>query len=187
MKKIMKILFPLLIVLALTLAACAPTPALADKASGQPGNSTEFPIQQATLPASPTADILPTQPAATPILPETSDLAREDGQGSVVVVVTPLNLDSISETLEFDVSMNTHSVDLSMDLAVLATLTTDSGIKATPTSWTGQLGGHHVEGTLSFPASVDGKPILDGATTLTITLINIDAPERIFTWQLTKK
>ena len=102
-------------------------------------------------------------------------------------MVTPLNLDSASESLEFDVSMNTHSIDLSMDLAVLATLTTDSGIKATPTSWTGQLGGHHVEGTLSFPASVDGKPILDGATTLTITLINIDAPERIFTWQLTKQ
>ncbi|TLN28078.1 hypothetical protein FDZ74_00885 [bacterium] len=148
---------------------------------------TEIPIQPATLPARPTETIVPTQPAATASLPATNDLAREDSQGSVVVVVTPLNLDSASETLEFDVSMNTHSVDLSMDLAKLATLTIDSEITVTPISWTGQLGGHHVEGTLSFPASVDGKQILDEVTTLTITLQNVDAPERIFTWQLTTK
>jgi len=187
MKKTIKRFFPLGVILVLVLVACAPSPISSDKASGQPGSSTEIPIQQTTLPGNPTADILPTQPAVTPTIPATTDLAREDSQGSVVVVVTPFNLDSVSETLEFDVIMNTHSVDLSMDLAVLATLATDDGIKVTPTSWTSPLGGHHVEGTLSFPSSVDGRKILDGATTLTITLNNVDAPERIFNWQLKKK
>ncbi len=45
-------------------------------------------------------------------------------------------------------------------------------------------GGHHVSGTLSFPASVEGKPVLDGATKLTLTIKSVDAPERVFIWDL---
>jgi hypothetical protein len=46
------------------------------------------------------------------------------------------------------------------------------------------MGGHHVGGTLSFPASVDGVSLLDGARVLTMTIRDVDIPERIFTWQL---
>jgi hypothetical protein len=52
------------------------------------------------------------------------------------------------------------------------------------TLWDAPLGGHHVEGKLIFPATKDGKPILEGATKLTLTIINVDAPTRIFEWDL---
>lgn len=45
-----------------------------------------------------------------------------DEQGAVRVSVTPLNLDETDkENLAFEVAMDTHSVDLSMDLATLGT------------------------------------------------------------------
>lgn len=111
-------------------------------------------------------------------------LTRTDEQEAVVVEVTPLNLDEPRQTLDFQVSLNTHSVDLSMDLSTLATLTTDTGVVVQAVSWDGQKGGHHVSGTLSFPASMDGRPVLGGATKLTLTIKNVYAPERVFTWDL---
>jgi hypothetical protein len=116
----------------------------------------------------------------------TGDLTRTDEQGAVVVEITPADLVAQGETLDFKVAMNTHSVELGMDLTALATLTTDSGRTAPAPSWDGSRGGHHVSGTLSFPARVDGKALLDGATTITLTLKDVDAPERTFTWKLSK-
>jgi hypothetical protein len=80
--------------------------------------------------------------------------------------------------------MDTHSIDLSMDLAALATLTTDNGQSVQATVWDAPLGGHHVSGTLSFPASVEGKAILDGASRPTLIIKDVDASERVFTWDL---
>jgi len=105
-------------------------------------------------------------------------------QGAVTVEVTPLNLNSPTEDLEFDVVLNTHSVDLSMDLTTLATLTTDTGVTVQATTWDAPRGGHHVEGRLIFPASKDDKPILEGATKLTLTIVDVDAPSRVFEWDL---
>ena len=105
-------------------------------------------------------------------------------QGEIIFEITPLNLDSPTETFEFDVVMTTHSIDLSMDLATLSTLTTDTGVSVESTLWDAPRGGHHVEGKLIFPATKDGKPILEGATKLTLTIINVDAPTRIFEWDL---
>ncbi|MBI5839831.1 MAG: hypothetical protein HZB19_06990 [Chloroflexi bacterium] len=85
---------------------------------------------------------------------------------------------------EFDGALNTHSVDLSMDLTTLATLTTDSGITVQATTWDAPRGGHHVEGKLVFPATKDGKPILAEAGKITLTTINVDVPSRVFEWEL---
>ena len=109
--------------------------------------------------------------------------SREDGQGSVTVVLTGKNVNAESDTLEFDVVMDTHSVELDMDLTPLATLTTDTGISVDGLAWSTAESGHHVTGMLSFPASLDGVSILDGATELTVTIRDVDAAERIFTWQ----
>jgi hypothetical protein len=49
--------------------------------------------------------------------------------------VTPLNLESPGETIEFDVSMNTHSVDLLWDLAALSALRTDTGLSVGGLAW----------------------------------------------------
>lgn len=173
MKNLIKPVVLFMLMVSLTLTACTPSPAAAP---------TEVPTQAPATPNLPTStpELTPeTQPA-----PEESGLEREDAQGNVVVIVTPLNLDQPSGTLDFDVVLDTHSVDLKMDLTTLAELTTDSGLSVKPVQWDAPMGGHHVSGTLSFPATIDGTPLLEGVTTLTLTLLNVDVPERIFTWQL---
>lgn len=86
--------------------------------------------------------------------------------------------------LVFTVSMNTHSLDLDgFDLMKLAVLRTDQGIEVAPASWDAPKGGHHREGTLAFPATVDGRPILDGAARgITVILRDVASPERSFQW-----
>jgi hypothetical protein len=109
--------------------------------------------------------------------------SQRDGQGAVEVDIQPLNLNQVGEMLEFEVSLNTHSVDLDMDLAELARLSTDDGQAAAALLWDSPRGGHHLTGTLSFPAYVDGLSLLDGATKLTLTLENLDVPLRTFVWE----
>jgi len=150
---------PALLTLSLVLAACSATAA--------PLPSDPQPAPVSTVSASPSAN-----------------LTRSDGQGSVTMDVTPLNLSNPSDKLEFNVVLNTHSGDLSMDLATLATLTTDTGVSVQAASWDAPRGGHHVEGKLIFPALKDGKSILNGAGKLTLTIRNLDAPSRVFEWQL---
>ncbi|GAB4505092.1 MAG: hypothetical protein Fur0043_20870 [Anaerolineales bacterium] len=107
---------------------------------------------------------------------------QSDSQGEVIVEITPLNLNNPGETLEFAVSLNTHSVDLSMDLAERATLTTDMGYTVQALKWDAPRGGHHVSGTLIFPATLDGKPLLEGANGLTLSIKSVDASLRLFSW-----
>ncbi len=130
--------------------------------------------------------IAKSQPTATQAGSVAGNLIRTDSQGAVEFSVQPLNLDSPGDVITFEVSMNTHSVDLSMDLSTLATLSADNGYSVQGISWDGALGGHHVSGKLSFPARTDGKSILDGATKLTLSIKNVDGQERIFSWDLTK-
>jgi hypothetical protein len=130
------------------------------------------------------SDVQPVSVSTEPPQADAGDLTRTDQQGAVIVEITPLNLDDPSDQLEFDVSMNTHSIDLGMDLATLATLTTDTGITVQATLWDAPLGGHHVSGKLIFPALKDGKSILEGAAKLTLTIVNVDAASRVFEWEL---
>ena len=82
-------------------------------------------------------------PTLFPNMADSNELTRIDEQGAVVIEITPLNLDTPMETLEFDVAMNTHSVDLSMDLALLSTLSTDTGVTIQAAKWDATPGGHH--------------------------------------------
>lgn len=167
-------ILPVLLILSLLLAGCAGSSAAAR--SGESSSS--------LVPAAPVATEAAMHPDNT-VIPA-GDLKRTDGQGMVTVEVTPLNLDNASDTatLDFDVAMNTHSVDLSMDLAQLSTLTTDTGVGVQATKWEATPGGHHVRGKLIFPATKDGKGILATAKKLTLTIAKVDAPSRIFEWQL---
>jgi len=97
----------------------------------------------------------------------------------VTVEVTPLNLTNASVTsLDFEIAMNTHSVDLSYDLAKIAVLRSDAGEEVQAMKWEGPTsGGHHVSGRLSF------SPLKDRGKSLTLILRGIaDVPERTFTW-----
>ena len=132
---------------------------------------------------------LPNQPPSDPVSkesasPEFDYASRMDDQGAIIFEVTPLDLNQTAESLEFNIVLTTHSIDLSMDLATTATLSTDTGVSVNSSLWDAPRGGHHVEGKLIFPAAQDGKSILDGATKLTLTITNVDAPTRIFEWEL---
>jgi hypothetical protein len=156
-----RLIIPILLILTLLIAACARTTSTPPQTNPQPA-----PVS--------------TESAS----PEFDSTTRMDDQGAIIFEVTPLNLDQTAEALEFNVVLTTHSIDLSMDLATTATLTTDTGISVNSTLWDAPRGGHHVEGKLIFPVTVDGKSILDGATKLTLTIINVDAPTRTFQWGL---
>jgi hypothetical protein len=168
--------FALPLLFVFLVVACAPTQGTA-----------ELPISQ----PSPVSNVAPTptdDPALIPTLfPNSngsSELARLDEQGAVVFEVTPLKLGTPADTLQFDVAINTHSVDLSMDLAALSTLSTDTGVTVQASKWDAVPGGHHVSGTLIFPSAQDGKFILEGASKLTLTIANVDVPSRVFEWEL---
>lgn len=109
---------------------------------------------------------------------------KVDEQGFIEVAVTPLNLNAPDETLNFSVGLNTHSVDLSIDLAPLATLEADNGLGVQAILWDAPRGGHHVSGVLSFPSVYEDASLLEGASHLTLKIRDVDAPERSFTWNL---
>lgn len=170
--------FILIIFAAFFLAACSNTPPEITPAVVQ------VPIDDATPVAVQETNLPSDQPDAQTTWPDGEQ--QQDDQGQVEVVITPLNLSYHDQTLDFDVAMDTHSVDLSMDLAALAELSTDTGVTVNATTWSAPGGGHHASGALSFPAIVDGAHLLDNVSSLTLTIYDVDAPERVFAWNLSE-
>lgn len=97
----------------------------------------------------------------------------------VTVDVKPMQFAS-GMPAKFEVYMNTHSVDLGVDLTTVSTLKDDQGKEYRPVSWEGDgPGGHHRSGVLEFPA-LEGTP-------KSVTLVIKDiakVPERVFQWDL---
>lgn len=95
-----------------------------------------------------------------------------------------LSWDGPDSGLVFKVAMDTHEVDLDgFDLMELAVLRTDAGVELAPTAWDAPKGGHHREGTLSFPATVDARPLLEeNVRGMTIIVRDVASPERSFQW-----
>ena len=181
----MKLVYFILI-LSLLLAACSSAPKAASPSATSDSSSTlsNEPAATSNPPSSEANPTAPQSAEGTGQAPAVGDQVRRDEQGAVTVEVTPANLAEPGEALEFEVELNTHSVDLSMDLAALATLTTDTGKTIQAIKWDASKGGHHVSGKLIFPTTVDGQPVLDGTKKLTLTIKDLDAPERIFSWDL---
>ncbi len=87
-------------------------------------------------------------------------------------------------SLIFNVSMNTHSVDLDRyDLGKLAVLRDDAGNEYRTVSWDSAPGGHHRRGTLTFPlpdSLSQGK-----AKFVEIVIRDVaDIKERVLKWEL---
>lgn len=110
-------------------------------------------------------------------------IAQSNEGGGVTVKVTPLNLsDATADTLEFEVVLDTHTVELNYDIAQLAILRDNLGNEYAPAAWTTtESGGHHVSGKLSF---ADRSTLLQsGVTELTLDVTNIaGVASRPFTW-----
>ncbi len=83
----------------------------------------------------------------------------------------------------FDVTLDTHSVDLdALDLSD-AILRNDRSETLTAQPWAAPKGGHHREGTLTFEG--DSPPFLAGARWVELVLTGLgDLPERTLRWEL---
>ena len=104
---------------------------------------------------------------------------RSDG-GQVTVVV---NWAGPAAGAVFDVTLDTHSVDLdALDLTD-AILRNDRGETLTARPWAAPKGGHHREGTLAFEGDV--TPFLAGSRWIELVINGVgDLPERTFRWEL---
>ena len=136
--------------------------------------------------APPASTSRPTGAPAPALQPAGSDsssgnLAQTKDEAAVSVTVTPLNLgDAVADTLDFEVALNTHSVDLAYDMLSIVTLRMDTGEEVQPAKWDGPAGGgHHMSGTLSFPQ------LKDRGQSVTLILRCIaGVPERRFEWEV---
>lgn len=104
--------------------------------------------------------------------------ARTNSEGPVSVQVTPVELGQ--DKWNFEIILNTHSVELDYDLAKLAGLIDASGKENLPLSWEGDPPeGHHREGTLVFEA-INPKP-----TSITLKVKEVGGiKERNFVWTI---
>jgi hypothetical protein len=150
---------------------------MGSSAASMPGMSAATPTDGAADPTVPTAGV-----------PDATSLAQSAEAGGVTVTVTPTNLAAPSgSTLDFKVKVETHTVDLSQNLATISVLRMPSGIDVDGAKWDGPTGGHHIEGTLSFPRTDStGAAVAVPATgTLTLSIRNYGGVvERTFTWNL---
>jgi len=126
------------------------------------------------------APVAPAQTQPSAPKPNNEALATKSNEGgSVTVEVTPTALE-IGKPIVFEISMNTHSVDLSDDMTKIVILRDDTGKEYTPTAWEGgEAGGHHRGGTLKF-AALTSKPKFVELVIKGLAKI----PERVFRWEL---
>jgi hypothetical protein len=133
-----------------------------------------------TLIAAAAAAIVALVPLATARAQTPALAAQKSAERGVTVSVRPLDLSAAAKRWTFEVVLDTHSADLSDDLAKTAVLVGDRGAEHRPTSWQGDPpGGHHRKGTLDF-APVAPRP---GVVELRIQRSGEPAP-RVFRWQL---
>lgn len=86
-------------------------------------------------------------------------------------------------TVAFQVSMDTHSVNLdAYDLAKLAVLRNDRGEAVQPAKWEAPRGGHHRKGVLTFAVPAT---FLSGTRFLELVVRDVaGVPERVLRWEL---
>jgi hypothetical protein len=137
----------------------------------------------ATVPV--TTPVTESEPSAS--APAAASLLSQTVQaGMVGVTVQPLNLGTQgTDTLDFEVKLETHSGSLDDDLSKLAVLRVGD-VEVAASAWAAPSGGHHIDGILSFPAvDTSGKPILEGATEISLILRDLaGAGEQVLTWAL---
>jgi hypothetical protein len=83
----------------------------------------------------------------------------------------------------FEMTLDTHSVDLDGLSLADAVLRNDAGETLRARSWNAPAGGHHRAGRLSFEG--DAEEFLAGATWIELVLRDVGStPERVFRWEV---
>jgi hypothetical protein len=115
-------------------------------------------------------------------MPSAATRTSEGGEVTVEVVWKGASAGPV-----FEVTIDTHSVDLDgYDFRELAVLRDDRRVKVRPTVWDAPKGGHHREGTLSFPPKDENGELVIGPDARRIELVIRDVagvPERRFEWR----
>ncbi|OHA63960.1 MAG: hypothetical protein A2667_01325, partial [Candidatus Wildermuthbacteria bacterium RIFCSPHIGHO2_01_FULL_47_27] len=103
---------------------------------------------------------------------------RVNNEGNVEVAVTPKDLSPGAASWDFEISLNTHSVELDYVMEEIAVLTDETGKEYRSVMWEGaESGGHHRSGVLKF------NPISPRPKSVTLILRGIGGiAERRFTW-----
>lgn len=126
----------------------------------------------------------PVQPADTAPAAAVSDALTQTNEGGQVTIKATWQGPSAGPV--FDVVLDTHAVDLDgYDLTQLAMLRIDGAREIQSTGWDAPKGGHHREGTLTFPATAaDGSALITpGTRTIELVIRDIaGVPERVFRW-----
>ena len=104
---------------------------------------------------------------------------KSNNQNGVRVQITPIVL-SPNKTAQFQLRLNTHSVELGQDLTVVAELRDDQDRTYKALQWKGSPpGGHHRSGKLTFEAL--------HTTVREVTLIIREVggvDQRVFSWKI---
>ena len=101
-------------------------------------------------------------------------------QNGLTIQATPQPF-KYGDPVKISLALDTHSEALSFDLTQLATLQDSNGTTYAPTGWSGSPpSGHHVSGTLDFPA-LNGQP-----SSTQLILKNVYGADWTFEWTLTK-
>jgi hypothetical protein len=104
---------------------------------------------------------------------------KSNNQNSVRVEVTPIVL-SPNKAAQFQIRLNTHSVDLGQDLTLVAELRDDQSRNYKALEWKGSPpGGHHRSGNLTFEA------LHDTAKEVTLIIREVGGVDRrVFSWKI---
>ena len=112
---------------------------------------------------------------------ESTDPATQRNEGGQVTVVATWT--GLAAGVVFDITLDTHSIDLDqLDLAN-ATLRNDRGETLRARPWAAPMGGHHREGILTFDGNAE--KFLAGARWMELVLVGVgDVPERALRWEV---
>ena len=104
--------------------------------------------------------------------------SQSDEQARVTVEIIPTALGVNESKNIFDVSFNTHSVEMDYDFSKVIVLKDDLGNIYEALEWTGGRGGHHVSGEIIFSA-IDAQ-----ASNIEIDVLGVGGVDRNFKWNL---
>lgn len=118
-----------------------------------------------------------TSSVSTPVLDNQTYQSQALRFGAVDVEVVPKNL-RVGEEIVFELSLNTHSVELDYEYTSIASLQDNLGGNYKTLNWDGGENGHHIKGQLTF------ESLKDGLESVSLELSGIDNQTNIFTWEL---
>ena len=101
-------------------------------------------------------------------------------QNNLTIQATPQPF-KYGEPVKISLVLDTHSGALNFDLTQMTTLQDSNGTTYAPTGWSGSpFSGHHVSGTLNFPA-LNGQP-----SAMQLILKNVNGADWTFEWTLSR-